>query len=469
LPVNVFLSFKIGDDRGEIESLAKDMQALGGDQRIHVFCSAAMPWSKDWNEEIATELKNADWLILLYTDELKDWGWCLYECGYYIGRRADDPKSIRLCVMRAKGTAGPSPLKVFQSYGADTLSIDKLLKDLYVEPLAPGMEPVNKSLEGTNPWQELNEKIVRIVGDKPETKDFLNELEIHVPSRLASDFKNNAIPADEKTAGGPLPDSARLCHRAVELLRLDDREGGWSWKELWTALTKKGPQGGELFSLKTQERVRDWFSHTVAVLQSVAGGSTRHSLPLLWCPDEEDAGRPAQIVRPALSYYRQNPDRSLTYRIVFVDLPVEVYAGGQQEVVSLGNLLTLARMVRFGALIPAIRAIEELQVSQDRAAIRSKIGELLRNLRAVEIESANKGMTGPLDVIDRFIEKKDKDTAKELIGRFRKGRDALNGYMRSSEAPEFDALLATVQGMLDVNTQFLKMAAPRFLALVSDL
>src|SRR5262245_24468232 len=62
LPVNVFLSYKVDDNAQDVEALAKEMSGVaGGESHLHVFSSSAMPWGKDWKQEIVDELKKADW------------------------------------------------------------------------------------------------------------------------------------------------------------------------------------------------------------------------------------------------------------------------------------------------------------------------------------------------------------------------------------------------------------------------
>ena len=50
---------------------------------VEYFMSEDIEKGKDWRNEIALHLKHSSLLVLIFTDPEEDWGWALYETGFF--------------------------------------------------------------------------------------------------------------------------------------------------------------------------------------------------------------------------------------------------------------------------------------------------------------------------------------------------------------------------------------------------
>ena len=84
--IKVFFSFKFTEG----EKAKKIVETLRGlSNRIDIryaYDFKERNVGMDYVRQIDTEIKNADWLILLLPDPAADWDWCLYETGIFRGQ-----------------------------------------------------------------------------------------------------------------------------------------------------------------------------------------------------------------------------------------------------------------------------------------------------------------------------------------------------------------------------------------------
>ena len=91
-------------------------------------------YGKKWREEIERELDAADWLIFLATGQEKDWGFCLFECGFF-SRMIDRPDGRRRLLKtfcRPKDDVHPA-LQAFNALRISEDEVVKLLREIYVD------------------------------------------------------------------------------------------------------------------------------------------------------------------------------------------------------------------------------------------------------------------------------------------------------------------------------------------------
>ena len=72
----IFVSHKSAD-----KNLAQSIVTLlkGYMDNVSFFVSEDIEKGEEWRANIETALKDADFLLLVYTDATYDWSWCLYE------------------------------------------------------------------------------------------------------------------------------------------------------------------------------------------------------------------------------------------------------------------------------------------------------------------------------------------------------------------------------------------------------
>jgi len=124
-----FLSHKVTD--GDLA--VKCQKALRDLLNIKVFMSEDIPKGTNWREDIHSAINKADCFILLFTDPIEDWSWCLYEAGLY-GRSSPQANGSRrrpIYCLHFRNTPPPSPLADLQTVRADVDEIQKFINNLY--------------------------------------------------------------------------------------------------------------------------------------------------------------------------------------------------------------------------------------------------------------------------------------------------------------------------------------------------
>jgi hypothetical protein len=97
------------------------------------------------------------------------------------------------------------------------------------------------------------------------------------------------------------------------------------------------------------------------------------------------------------------------------------------------------------------------------------IHNICRQLHAVQIGSANRGITGFHDVVDRFNTQPDKDRVTDFLKRWKAEREKLNA-LNDQKEPTFNDLKAVLTALRNLNTEFLKkFGGPRFAELIQAM
>ena len=89
--IQIFLSYKLEDEKRA--NLLETALRSAGDGRIDVFRARKIPLGTDWYKSICQNIANSDILLLLYTDDSRNWVWCLFECGMFLrsGKKIENP------------------------------------------------------------------------------------------------------------------------------------------------------------------------------------------------------------------------------------------------------------------------------------------------------------------------------------------------------------------------------------------
>ena len=88
---------------------------------------------KDWRQEIADALNHANFLVLVFTDPNENWGWCLYELGFFDAlSQVSKPSGKLIWCLHHASTPPPSPLAGLQAITATKNDdVEKWLKQLF--------------------------------------------------------------------------------------------------------------------------------------------------------------------------------------------------------------------------------------------------------------------------------------------------------------------------------------------------
>jgi hypothetical protein len=112
----VFISHK-AEDQG-IALVLK--QIIQGAVPVEAFISEEIPRGGNWRNIIRQRVQDTVWFVLIYTDPTADWGWCLYETGYFEAIRSSRQASTSagpVCLHHPDNEP-PSPIADLQSVPA---------------------------------------------------------------------------------------------------------------------------------------------------------------------------------------------------------------------------------------------------------------------------------------------------------------------------------------------------------------
>ena len=122
----VFFSHKIGN-----KSVTKNLLDLldRNTENVSYFVSENIEKGTAWREAIATQLTASSYLVLVFTDPDEDWGWCLWETGFFDALRRYHNSGIerRIYCLHHAMREPPSPIKDLQSVPATPEDVEQWL------------------------------------------------------------------------------------------------------------------------------------------------------------------------------------------------------------------------------------------------------------------------------------------------------------------------------------------------------
>jgi hypothetical protein len=144
--VFVFFSYNYRDERAAEVVVNVLRKYSAGKLRIAYQADFAKKITgRKWRENILTEVRRANWFILLLPDPSDDWDWCLYEAGLF-----DRPATSadRLICLHHPDIQIPDPIKDYHAVPANISDVENFLQMVYVhDHPVPGMEPINRNIE----------------------------------------------------------------------------------------------------------------------------------------------------------------------------------------------------------------------------------------------------------------------------------------------------------------------------------
>jgi hypothetical protein len=179
-------------------------------------------YGEKWRERIQEELGTAHWLIFLYTDQDEDWGFCLFECGYFRHIMESDTSKKLITFCRRQEQINDA-LKEFNALVISEQSVTALLKSIYLE------DPwkVKPELDPPSLMRTANEIVSGFMGSERVEANFDVApsviIELVVTDAAQDELRRGRLPSDIAISG--TKDWQRLFGR-------DINTGGWQWREL---------------------------------------------------------------------------------------------------------------------------------------------------------------------------------------------------------------------------------------------
>jgi hypothetical protein len=221
--LRIFISHKMPTDTPLAEAIGARLALFGGNQVILSHAGRFRRGDR-WRQAIERELDAADWLIFLATGQNEDWGFCLFECGYFSTRmsgRADRPKLLKTFCRR--GDPVHAALKEFNALEASVPEVVRLLKEIYVEPpyaIKPdvGEDRLLQTAQEIVGLFEGGERVERNFDVSPSIV-----FELQVTDATREQLRNGILPPDCPVSG--LLDWQRLFGKSIDT-------GAWLWHDL---------------------------------------------------------------------------------------------------------------------------------------------------------------------------------------------------------------------------------------------
>jgi hypothetical protein len=221
--LRIFISHKMPTDTALAQQIGARLALYGGNQ-IKVTHAGKFRYGENWRARIQQELDQAHWLIYLYTDQDEDWGFCLFECGYF--RRTmenDDRKRLITFCRNQKQINGA--LEEFNAAVISEDTVAKLLDEIYLQDgwkISPDVDPT--ALNAT-----AKEIVTVFTGSERVEANFdvatSVTMELILSDIAKADLKHNRMPSDVTVTG--TKDWQRLFGRDLDT-------GGWQWRDLIT-------------------------------------------------------------------------------------------------------------------------------------------------------------------------------------------------------------------------------------------
>lgn len=183
--VRIFLSYKLEDEKRA--NLLETALRSAGEGRIDVFRARKIPLGTDWHKSICQNIANSDILLLLYTDDSRNWMWCLFECGMFL-RSVKKIENPLICLHHPEAKL-PDPLSHLKSFPGTRENARELLKYiLHVYPHKRGLPLINPDLfEPDEAHRQLLDlccnQIMMAIGEKAE-QHYVHEAWMKTTTRL---------------------------------------------------------------------------------------------------------------------------------------------------------------------------------------------------------------------------------------------------------------------------------------------
>ena len=403
---------------------------------VRFFISEEITRGSPWRKVIAKQLTDAKFLVLVFTDPDENWGWCLYELGFFDALSQVSKPSSRIWCLHHASTSPPSPIADLQSIPAKPREVEQWLKELFKET-----EQTRPEFREDIP--KLAEEICRLFSIDQKPIYSQGSIRIKANSTLLSpdDLPNNAIVEGDE----------RLM---VELFGIYGDKT--DWKSIKERL-RKFPKSADVNLTTLKELSNAIYSvskrtivHPTQGIIFVAQGPKRY--------------------RPILSTAKEVTEDQIECDVMFVE-----EAGGQLQNIPKPSeaLLTAIRMavrIRWEIVRPFASDVRRL-ARDDAYKLRDDLQTCLNN---VFLEAGFRGNFSTADLLNAF-EGPDKDRLMDIVEKWRETypkiwrgigfADTTETFGEVSKGPmtpeDVSLLESALQELKKLNRDFLSMAAAR--------
>jgi len=457
LPLKVFISYK-QKDFAAADRIRQQLERIGGTNGIRVFVSGddhVVKAAQEWRSVILKNLREAHVLIFLYTDPSLHWDWCLYETGYFDGRQDPQQLDRRLYLLHRGDITPIGPflglrtVRVLSKDDPDDRELKSFLKILFVDSTNP---PVNENWDKPDCADLLTTFKAPFGGMTLEPIAFIRRLTYRVAKGTATEksLQEGRIPPDTRVSG--TRDSFALFN-----LNTDAEK---PWEELESQWRQEVPRPDDAAEI---DSVALWVSNLAGrMLAAMRDERVDDGLPLFYCPFMESE---RALFRPSLAQMVEHPN-AFEFEVVFVDMAEEVSARSVGPLTTVGILLRLAHMFRFGWIEPMDRAL----VNANPKKLPAVKAEILRRLNSITAESFNQGLRTEAAVLQAFNGSPLRGQAQSAMSRWKEKVSPMFERAMKEDDPEAArvALRDVLKEASTANWQFHQACAQRYALLVGE-
>jgi hypothetical protein len=424
--LRVFISHK-AKDSAAAQSIKRLLLRRAKDDRVIVFLSSDAEDIRGgtlWRESIHKNLREADRLVLLYTDPTDRWDWCLYECGYFLGIH---PGADTLTVLTPLGVVPPAPLQERHYVKPQAPSISAWLEKFY--------DPANIFFNGIGTDRdELAKEIAETItplGSSP-----------YLPHRF---FTVHVPVATANTASQDFPDGAfvDLPSDAAGMFGLMANPR-MPWPEF----------------LQVAKAVR---FDAIALGRSLRDTQNKRVpntvLPLFKAKDD------GKGYRPLIFQVDIHAQGELDSKVVLAPIPPSFDPEKSNGLDRVSNLLMIAKLFRDRVIERNAPAIDALGSTPPPGEWIAVFEAILYDVELVVTEALNLGLDSTEKITDAFEQKDQAELAKLLTNWF-----AARGMLKSAvegRIPTDAHEIFTV--MRTINYGYMKLASERLAEIMREV
>jgi hypothetical protein len=235
-----------------------------------------------------------------------------------------------------------------------------------------------------------------------------------------------------------------------------------SWQELESQWRQKVPPPADAAEA---DSVMLWVGNLAGkMLAAIRGETIDDGLPLFYCPFMRKSER--ALFRPSLAQMTERTS-AFEFEVVFVDMTEELSARSAGPLTTVGILLRLAHMFRFGWIEAMDRALVDAMPSE----VPDIKTEILRRLNSITAESFNQGLRTEAAVLQAF---KDgcslREQAHTAMTCWKEKVTPMFDRAMKETAPEaaLGALRDVLKQASAVNWQFHRACALRYAQLIEE-
>jgi hypothetical protein len=430
----IFISHK-DKDKEAAEVIRKELSFYGA-RNLEIFVSERISAGIPWAQEIWTNLENASWLLLLYTDPTEEWDWCLFEAGFFAGHSKGNWS--RLVCLHTPEVPPPDPVQTWQSVPVtDGTKLEDFLKELF-----SGINP--ELIDSPKRLQYLADQIAGALRQTVRRK-----LETQWVTRFLTLSMDVAqVEALNKT--GRVPAGALCGRKQGESIEIFGHGAGeCTMAKLETGLEQHFKEG--------------WLT---AFGESLRAASLNKMpiprIPVLYSPSTQ---KEYHVVQHCVDRYS---DGSLDFCLLFIEKIPENEAEQGRELRQLGDMLRLGRQFRWRILTKFKREISILLQRNDlKGDIEGCLERLRSSMNWVVGESHRLDVMTADDIIDAFESEEDR---REMDHDMRITWPKLfEDLERGMESSNLTQVLDALNGMLQANKDYMVRAADRYRELLDRL